>query len=173
MAPTRVASVAMRSRLREHRQRADRGLELVAHVGDEVAPDRLDAAPLGHVPYEPDRADPSPVGRERPRGHEEHLGRRSEQLQLARALLAVAGTVEQLTERTAGQRVGVAGVVEALGGAVAQHDLSARVHHDDGVTDRVHRLGEASSIEIGRDVGVDGAVVAELCATTDVHPLPS
>ena len=49
-------------RLGEHGQRADRRLELVAHVGDEVAPHRLDAAGLGDVADEPDRADPAAVG---------------------------------------------------------------------------------------------------------------
>ena len=159
--------------LGEHGERAHRRLELVAHVGDEVAPDRLDAPRLGDVAHQPDRADAPGVGDERTRGHEEDLGRRPEELQLAGALLAVPGPVEQLPQRTAGERVGMAGVVEAFGGAVAQHDLAGRVHDHDGVTDRVQRLREPSAVEIAGDVGCGSAVVAELGATTSVHPRSS
>ena len=49
--------------LGEQAEGADRRLELVADVGHEVAPDRLDAPGLGHVPHETHRTDPAAVGR--------------------------------------------------------------------------------------------------------------
>ena len=113
------------------------------------------------------------IGDERAGGHEEDLGRRSEELQLPRALLAVASTVEQLPQRAAGERVGVPGVLEPLGGPVPEHDLARCVHHHDGVTDCVQRLREPSAIEVRGDVDVGGAVVAELRTTTLVHLVSS
>ena len=117
----------------------------------------------------PDRADAAGIGHERPRGHEEDLGRWAEQLELARALLAVAGPVEQLAQRAAGQRVGVTGIVEALGRTVAQDDLAPRVDHHDRIGDGVHGLREPSPVQVGGGIGIGGAGVAELGATTDVH----
>ena len=67
--------------LGEHRQRADWGLQLVTHVGDKVTAHRLDAARLGHIADEADRADPSTVGHQRPSRHPEDLGGWPEELE--------------------------------------------------------------------------------------------
>ena len=56
-----TAGIALRRhRLREHLERADRRLELVAHVGDEVTPHALDPMHLRHVVDE-DRGTDDPI----------------------------------------------------------------------------------------------------------------
>ena len=84
-------------RLGQQRQRADRRLELVAHVGDEVAAHALDPP---RTRRRRATSPTAPSGARRPSSGRavspEHLGRRAEELQLARALLARARSVEQL-----------------------------------------------------------------------------
>ena len=57
--------VLRRQRLGQHLERADRCLQLVAHVGDEVAAHALDAVDLGHVGHERGHAERSFGGADR------------------------------------------------------------------------------------------------------------
>ena len=93
------SSAASEHRLGEQRERADRGLELVADVGDEVAADRLDPAGLGEVLDEQQHQ----VGAERRHPGGDERSRRGRagrgQLQLGLADLAVPADVrDQLAQ---------------------------------------------------------------------------
>ena len=85
--------------LRQHLERADRRLELVAHVGDEVAPHALDAVHFRHVDHERGNAQPVVVRADRNRRQMDHRARRAEDLQLALAALAGERTRHQRVER--------------------------------------------------------------------------
>ncbi len=108
-------------RLRQHLERADRGLELVADVGDEVAPHALDAVHVGDVGDERGHTQRAVSGAERHRREVHDRARRAEELQLALAGLAVERARHERVERAGDDRVGVAGLAVALGGGVAEH----------------------------------------------------
>ena len=100
-------SAAMR--LGEQPERADRRLQLVAHVGDEVAAHALDRG-ASRRRRATNAAAPT-IARRRASGTRrqlQHLARRAEELQLALARARPPrASVEQLVERAGGDRVGV------------------------------------------------------------------
>ena len=91
MRPSRSASFTMRSaswrgdggvalggeRLGQQLERADRRLQLVADVGDEVAPHALDPVELGDVVHEDGRADERLAVEQRERAEPQHHPRRA------------------------------------------------------------------------------------------------
>ena len=83
-------------RLGEQAERADRRLQLVTHVGDEVAAHALDASRLRDVAGERDRADDLARGDSGNERELEHLARRAVELQLALGDLAGERLVQQL-----------------------------------------------------------------------------
>ena len=125
-------------RLRQQPERADRRLQLVTHVGDEVAAHTLDAPRLGDVAGERDRADHFAVAAERERAELEHLARRTVELELALRGDPFERGVQQLRHRVLGEHLAVPGAVEAASRRVA-HDLTTDAVDDD---DRVGRLVE-------------------------------
>ena len=140
-------------RLGEHLERADRRLELVAHVGDEVAAHALDPVHLGDVVDERGRAE-RPLGvAERHRRQVQHRARRAEELQLALARARrCSARVEQLVERAGGDRVGVARVAVPLGRRVAEHLAAVGVDDDD------RRGGARRARPASRSRSADGGV---------------
>ena len=187
MAPTRAASLAMRSAscahhrrvvdpdegLGEQRHGTDRCLELVTHVGHEVAAHGLDPPRLGDVTHQADRPDAPAVHREWSRRHPEHLRRRAEELELARALLASARPVEQLPQRLAHERVRVACIVEPARALVAQDDVTGGIHDHDGITDRVEGLRQPALVQRAGGLRLGETVVGQQGTTTHVHLFPS
>ena len=135
---TTAGSSVAGHRLGEQSERADRRLQLVTHVGDEVAAHALDAPRLGDVAGERDRADDLAVAAQRERPELEHLARRTVELQLALRRDAVERGVQQLVDRVLGEHLAVPGAVEPTGRRVA-HDLTADAIDDD---DRVGCLVE-------------------------------
>ena len=125
-------------RLGEQPERADRRLQLVAHVGDEVAAHALDAPRLGDVARERDRADDLAVAPQRERAQLEHLTGRPVELELALRRDAVERGLQQLVDRVLGEHLAVTRAVEPAGRRVA-HDLATDAVDDD---DRVGRLVE-------------------------------
>ncbi len=136
-------------RLGKEGECADRCLELVAHVRDEVPADALDPARLGHVADERGGADHSPVGVTQRHGIElEHLAWRAEERQLLPARFSGARGRQQRLDRVLRQRVAVPGVTVALGREVAD-DLVADLVDDEGaVGERVEGPDHAIEIEI-------------------------
>ncbi len=137
---------AGRHRLGEQRQRADRRLQLVADVGDEVPSHALAAARLRDVPDVHDRTEDRTVGEQRLGAEEQHLTRRTEELELAFAGLALPRPAEQLVDLLLGQRVGVPTVAEPLGRVVAEQLGAVGVHDDDGVRRRVECFRELEQL---------------------------
>ena len=137
---------AVSERLREHRERTDRRLELVAHVGHEVAAHALDPPRLGDVTDEHDRADHDRPGEQRLRAEAQHLARRPEELQLALRGATFEGAAQQLLDRLLGERVGVPAVIEAFGRAVPQQHLTLFVGDHDGIGSGEQRLHETYAL---------------------------
>src|SRR5205823_7395712 len=110
-------------RLGEQPERPDRSLELVTHVGDEVAAHALDAPGLRYVARKCNGADDLAIAPERERTELEHLTRRSVELQLALRRDAVERRMQQLFDRVLREHFTVARAFEAAGRGVA-HDLT-------------------------------------------------
>ena len=125
-------------RLREQAERADRRLQLVTHVRDEVAPDALDPPRLGDVARERDRTDDLAVAAQRERAQLQHLARRSVERKLAFRAVAGQRLLQQLRDRVLGEHLAGAGAGETTRHRVA-HDLTTDAVDDD---DRVARLVE-------------------------------
>ena len=124
--------------LGEQAERADRRLQLVAHVRDEVAPHALDAPRLGDVARERDRADDLAVAAQRERAQLQHLAGRPVELELAFGAVAGERFLHQLGDRLLGEDLARARAGEAPRDRVA-HDLAPDAVDDD---DRVARLVE-------------------------------
>ena len=124
-------------RLREEAERADRGLQLVADVRDEVAAHALDASRLGDVAGERHCADHLTRGVQRERGEVQHLARRPVELELA---LRRPGRREPGAgappSASSAMHVAVARAAEVLRGRVAD-DLAADPVDDDDAVDRL------------------------------------
>ena len=142
-----AGSVSDDERLGEQLERADRRLQLVAHVGDEVAAHALDPVDLRDVVDEHRRAERR---HRRPtsgiawswstaRGGPKSCSSRSRGSP-ARASL------EQLGDRAGGDRVGVPGLAVALGGRVAEDLASVGVDDDHAVAEIDERGGEAVAL---------------------------
>jgi hypothetical protein len=120
----------------------------VAHVGDEVPPHTLDPPELRDVADEGNRPDhpvTAPQGR---RAHEQHLARRTEELELPLGTLAPQRRCEQRAHRVLDEGVRVAGTAEALAGGVA-HDLVAPgVHDDHAVLERRYGPGQRLALDV-------------------------
>ena len=125
-------------RLGEQAERADRRLQLVTHVGDEVAPDALDAPRLRDVAGERDRADDLAVAPQRERAQLQHLTGRSVELELAFGAVTGERVLHELGDRLLGEHLTGARAGEAARDRVA-HDLATDAIDDD---DRVARLVE-------------------------------
>ena len=125
-------------RLGEQTERADRRLQLVTHVGDEVAPHALDPARLGDVARERDRADDLAVAAQRERAQLQHLAGRAVELELALGAVPGERLLHELGDRLLGEDLAGARAGEAPRHRVA-HDLAADAVDDD---DRVARLVE-------------------------------
>ena len=137
MRASRSASFTMRSasgrvtagsllghqRLGEHLERADRRLELVAHVGDEVAPHALDAVHLRDVARRTRRRRAgAPRGRAGPRGRCTTACGGPKSCSSRSHALPEQGLRDAARRAPAGDHgVGVAGVAVALGRGVAEH----------------------------------------------------
>ena len=105
-------------RLGEQAERADRRLQLVAHVGDEVAPNALDPSRLRDVARERHRADHLTRRVERERGQVQHLARRSVELELALGDPPGERLLQELRERVVGDDVAVARAAEDCAAAL-------------------------------------------------------
>ena len=126
-------------RLGEQPERADRRLELVTHVRDEVAPDALDPPRLRDVAGERDRADDLAVAAQRERAQLQHLAGRAVELELA--LGAVTRSSASCTSSAIASSASTSPVrapAKRRADRVA-HDLTADAVDDD---DRVARLVE-------------------------------
>ena len=126
--------------LREHLERADRSLQLVADVRDEVTAHAVDPMDLRDVVDEHRGTERSVVSDERNRLELEHHPRRAEQLQLTFRRVAGAGVVEQLGDGTGGDRIGVPRGAIALGRSIAE-DLGALAVDDDDAVAQIDECG--------------------------------
>ena len=130
--------VGRRHRLREEGQRADRRLQLVAHVGNEVAAHTLYTARLGNVTRECDRADDFGVAAERERAQLQDLARRAVELELAFRAVSIQCDLQQIGNGLLGEELAGACLREATRHRIPD-DLAADPVDDD---DRIGRLVE-------------------------------
>ena len=129
--------LAVADRLGEERERADRRLELVAHVGDEVATNALDPARLRDVVDERGRADDVLRGvPDRHGGDVEHPARRAEECQLVLAGLTAERALDEPFDRVLRERVAVARVAEPLGREVPDDLVPVGVDDEHAVGER-------------------------------------
>ena len=135
-------------------ERADRRAQLVADVGDEVAPHALDPAGLGDVAHERDRAARCAVLGQREGAELQGLARRAEQDQLAFDGVAEQRLVEQVADRLLGDRVGVTRTREPARSGVAHEYPALDVDDHDAVGHRVQRGGEPVAVDV-QALGVD------------------
>jgi hypothetical protein len=130
----------------------------VAHVGDEVASDALDATNLGDVSNEcsgPD--DVASVTKRRSLDHE-HLAWWTEEGELLLTRLAAEPGVEKLVEDLGRKRRAMARVAVSVGSSVA-HDFGAvSIDDDHAVAERVERSEQSSpfDFEVVGDCGIFG-----------------
>ena len=135
---------------------ADRGLELVAHVGHEVAADLLEPAALGHVLDDGDDPERAPAVVDEPGAHGQRLAGRSVEVEgpLGRAVLP--GVLEQLGDRLGGQGVAVPVVHEGHGPGVAEGDLAVLVADDDALGEGVEGPAQPDGVGTGLGDGLGG-----------------
>jgi hypothetical protein len=142
--------------LAEQLDGADRGLQLVAHVGDEVTPDGVDAA-LARAVLDQCQHQPGAKGRYA-RSHMARGRARRTQLELGFADLAVPADLgDQLGELRVGERVAVDQTEGVRRGRGLEHDV---VLVDDDRAGAEHR-------EYGGDAGRHRGRGGGRCATLD------
>ena len=98
---------------------ADRGLELMADIGHEVAADLLEPAPLGDVLDECDHPERPPAVVDLAGPHLQGAPGRTVEIERALGRALVPGVLEQLGHRLGGQGVAVAADHQGVGAAVA------------------------------------------------------
>ena len=122
--------------LGQQAERAHGGLQLVAHVGHEVAADLLEPAALGDVLDHGDHPEGPPPVVDEPGPHRQGAAGRAVEVEGALGCPLVPGVLEQLGDRLGGQGVAVAAGHEGVGPGVAVDDGAVLVAQDD-------TLGEA------------------------------
>ena len=100
--------------------------------------------------HERDRADRPLTEQERQRANEQHLARRPEERELALGRLALERPLDEAHHQLLGDRVGVARLVEPVGGCVAVEHRTVGVHHDDAVGDTLQGSGETIALVLDR-----------------------
>ena len=123
---------------------ADRRPQLVADVGDEVAPNGLEAAALGDVVDDRNRADKVVAVRDRPAGEHERAGRRTMQLERPRLVIATAAASSNSSTARATSRVGMPSADQGDRVVVAKHRRALGIADDHAL--REHVEGAAQSL---------------------------
>ncbi len=134
-------------RLGQQLQRADRRLELVAHVGHEVATHTLDAAQLRDVLHKRRRAEQRVTVEQRRRPQTQHDARRAEQLQLAVASTHLRTRHSRMASICGrGDARPTPRVAIPLGGPVAKHLVAIGIDDDDAIGHFAERRGQTVSL---------------------------
>ena len=151
-----------RQRLRQQSDRTHRGLQLVAHVGDEVTSDLFEAPALGHVVDGGDDPQGAPTVVDELRGHGQGAARRAVEVEgaVCRALLPRIG--EQVDHGLRRQCVTVPAAHEPDGAGVAEHDRAVLVADDDPLGQGVEGASQPDGVRRRLGHGLSGAVGDEL-----------
>ncbi len=144
--------VLRQERLRQQPERTDRRLELVADVGHEVAPHRLEPAPVRDVVDRDEHTEAHPARRQGDRAEHERAPRRAEQvhgpLQVRRRVGGVGrgrGPGRQLADRLFHQRVAVPCREVGAGHIVGEGDRPGGVVDHDALWQRGQGLAEPTT----------------------------
>ena len=151
------ASGSAIERLGQEAERADGRLELVAHVGHEVAADLLEPASLGDVLNEGDDPERPPPVIDLARPHLQRAPGRSVEVERALGRALVPGVLEQLGHRLRGQGVAVAADHERVGAPVAVDHAAVLVAEDDALGQRVEGAPQPDGVGAGLGHGLGGA----------------
>ncbi len=158
-------------RLREQRERADRGLEFVADVGDEVAPHRLDPAGLRQVLHQQEDQPGAEWGD--PRGDREGItpSRAAPgQVQLHLPYLAVPSGVPGHLEHGLHGELAAAHQAQRVGGGAGLDDGVALVqHHGRGAQHRQYGVDTRGQPRLGVQGGAGGAGLLPLAPPERQH----
>jgi hypothetical protein len=127
----------------------DRGLELVAHVGHEVAADLLQAPPVGHVLDDGDHAEGPPPVVDQPGPDGEGLAGRPVEVEGALGRAVGPGVLQELGDGLGGQGVAVAIVHEPGGPGVLEGDVAVLVADDDPLGQGVEGPAEPDGVRTG------------------------
>ena len=141
-------------RLREQRERADRCLQLVADVRDEVGAHRFEPCALGDVVDRPERADDRAIALERRDRHDDRAPRRTEEIDGATIGHTSTARREQLGDCLLDERVAVTRADEGRGVDVAEHDAAGGVGDHDSVSEGVEARGQRSGDRLEHFGGV-------------------
>ena len=136
---------------------AHRGLELVAHVGDEVAADLLEAPPLRDVLDHGDDAQRPPAVVDLAGPHLQGAPGRAVEVERALGRALVPGVLQQLGHRLGGQGVAVAADHQGVGPAVAVDHAAVLVAEHDALGERVERAPQPDGVRAGLGHGLGGA----------------
>ena len=148
--------VAVRRRLGEHGERADRRLQLVTDVGDEVGADRVQPGALADVV---DRGEREAVD-QRLGMQEQHPPGRTGELDRPRPGHAVRRVAQQPLDGRAEQHRLVAG--EAAGGGVAHLQHAVTIGEHDAGRQGIERGAQAVALGLRRVALAGGAVALQL-----------
>ena len=129
-------------RLREQRECADRRLQLVADVRDEVGAHRFETCALGRVVDRTQRSDDRTRFLERRHRDDDRSPRRTEQIDGATIGHASTARSEELGNCLLDERVAVTRADEGRGVHVAEHDAAGAIGDHDALCQRVERRRE-------------------------------
>ncbi len=133
-------------RLGQEAQRAHRRLELVAHVGHEVAADLLEPAALRDVLDQRDDAErPAPVV-DLAGAHLQRAPGRAVEVEGALGRALVPGVLQDVGHRLGGQGVTVAADHQGVGAPVAVDHRAVLVAQHDALGERVERAAQADGV---------------------------
>ena len=144
-------------RLGEEAQRPHRRLELVAHVGHEVAPDLLEPTPLRDVLDERDHPERPAAVIDLAGPHLQRAAGRSVQVEGALGRPLVPRVLEHLGHRLGRQGVAVAADHQGVGAPVAVDHGAVLVAQDHALGERVERAPQADGVRAGLGDGLGGA----------------
>ena len=148
-------------RLREQRECADRRLQLVADVRDEVGAHRFETCALGDVVDRAQRADDRTCFLERRHRDDDRSPRRTEEIDGATIGHASTARGEELGDRLLDQRVAVTRADEGRGVDVAEHDAAGAIGDHDSLRERVERrretIARCDRVGLARHGAIGGA----------------
>ena len=147
-------------------ERAHRRLQLVAHVGDEVAADLLEATTLGDVLDQRDDAEGAPAVVDLTGPHLERAPGRTVEVERALRGTLVPRVLENLGHRLCGEGITVAADHKGVGAAVAIDHRAVLVAEDDALREGVERAPQPDGVGAGLGDGLgrtagDGLEVGE------------
>ena len=130
-------------------ERADRCLQLMAHVGHEVTADLFEPASFGDVLNQCDDTEWAPAVVDLAGPHLQRPARRPIQIERALRRTFVPRALQELGHRLRRQRVAVPADHERVGAPVAVDHVAVLVAEDDALRQRIERAPEADGVRAG------------------------